>query len=153
MKNKQFWLIKTEGDVYPIDVLKKDRKTPWSGVRNFQARNFMRDEMKVRDLCLFYHSSSKANGVYGIAKVASKTYPDPAQFDKTSHYFEPKSTKEKPHWWLVDIAFVKKFKKPLLVEEMRGDPKLEGMVLWRAPRLSIQPVSEAHFKYVEKLAQ
>ncbi len=148
-----YWLLKTEGEAYPIDALKKDKKTPWSGVRNFQARNFMRDEMKVGDLCLFYHSSSKANGVYGVAKVASKTYPDPAQFDKKSHYFEPKSTKEKPYWWLVDIAFVRKFKKPLLVEEMRGDPKLEGMVLWHAPRLSIQPVSAAHFKYVEKLAQ
>ena len=147
------WLLKTEGEVYPIDALKKDKKTPWSGVRNFQARNFMRDEMKVGDLCLFYHSSSKANGVYGIAKVASKPYPDPSQFDKKSPYFEPKSTKEKPYWWLVDIAFVKKYKQPLPVEEMRGDPKLTGMVLWHAPRLSIQPVSDAHFNYIQKLAR
>ena len=110
----------------------------------------------LRDLCLFYHSSSKANGVYGIARVASKPYPDPAQFDpldklgagKKNPYFEPKSTKEKPYWWLVDIAFVKKFKHPVLAAEMKNDPELSGMMLWRAPRLSIQPVSERHFKYI-----
>jgi predicted RNA-binding protein with PUA-like domain len=152
--NSQYWLLKTEGEVYPIDALKKDKKTPWSGVRNYQARNFMKDTMRVGDLCLFFHSSSKANGVYGVARVASKSYPDPAQFDKKSDYFEPKATQEKPYWWLVDVAFVKKFKEPVLVGVMKNDPKLGGMLLWRAHRLSIQPVSPQHFKYmVDELAK
>src|SRR5436305_792943 len=109
----RYWLLKTEGEYYPIDKLKSDKKTPWSGIRNYRARNFMRDEMKLGDLCLFYHTG-KDNGVYGIAKVASKPYADPTQFDKKGHYYEPKATKEKPTWILVDIAFVKKFKQPLL---------------------------------------
>jgi predicted RNA-binding protein with PUA-like domain len=147
-----YWLLKTEGEWYPIDKLKAEKKTPWSGVRNFQARNYMRDQMQVGDLCLFYHSSSKANGVYGIAKVASKPYADPTQFDKKGHYFEPRSTKEKPVWMLVDIAFVKKFKHPVLLSEMKLDPELAGMLLWRANRLSIQPVSEKHFEHIVELA-
>jgi predicted RNA-binding protein with PUA-like domain len=145
---KNYWLLKSEGESYPIDVLKKEKKTPWSGVRNYQARNFIRDKMQVGDLCLFYHSSSKANGVYGIAKVASKPYADPAQFHKKSHYYDEKSTHDKPRWQLVDIAFVKKFKYPLLVGVMRNDSELSGMLMWRANRLSIQPVSEKHFKHI-----
>jgi predicted RNA-binding protein with PUA-like domain len=145
---KNYWLLKTEGDYYPIDTLKKDKKTPWSGVRNYQARNYMRDKMQAGDLCLFYHSSSKENGVYGIARVASKPYADPAQFDTKSHYYDEKSTHENPRWQLVDIAFVKKFKHPLLVGLMRNDPALEGMLMWRANRLSIQPVSEKHYHHI-----
>ena len=145
---RKFWLLKTEGDVYPIEYLKRDKKTPWSGVRNYRARNYMRDEMQRGDLCLFYHSSSKEIGVFGIAKVASLPYPDPAQFDKRSDYFDPKSTKEKPIWILVDIAFVKKFKKPVLAAAMKSDPELSGMLLWSIPRLSIQPVAEAHFEHI-----
>ena len=145
---KDYWLLKTEGDSYPIDTLKKDKKTPWSGVRNYQARNFMRDKMAVGDLCLFYHSGGKEKGVFGLARVASKPYPDPTQFDKKGHYFDEKSTQENPRWMLVDIAFVKKFRHPLLVGVMRNDPALEGMLMWRANRLSIQPVSERHFNYI-----
>lgn len=147
-KVPQYWLLKTEGEWYPIDKLKSEKRTPWSGVRNYQARNFMRDKMQVGDLCLFYHSSSKANGVYGIARVASKPYADPSQFDRKGHYFEPKATREKPVWMLVDIQFVKKFKRPVSAAEMKNDPKLDGMMLWRASRLSIQPVSENHFRYI-----
>ena len=146
-----YWLLKSEGDTYSIDHLNTDKKTPWSGVRNYQARNFMRDGMKKGDLCLFYHSSSKQNGVFGIARVATSPYPDPAQFEKKSPYFDPKSTREKPTWTLVDIAFVEKFKKPVLVGVMKNDPALEGMKLWRAHRLSIQPVSEKHFKHIVKV--
>ena len=144
----QYWLLKTEGEYYPIDKLKADKKTPWSGVRNYRARNFMRDKMRVGDLCLFYHSSSKQNGVYGIAKVASRPHADPLQFDKKSHYFEPKATKEKPVWMLVDIAFVKKFREPVLVGEMKNDPALSDMILFHALRLSIQPVSGTHFRHI-----
>lgn len=142
---RKYWLLKTEGDIYPIDQLKRDKKTPWSGVRNYRARNYMRDNMKKGDQCLIYHSSSKETGVFGIAKVASAPYPDPTQFDKKSDYFDSKSTKEKPIWMLVDIAFVKKLKKPVLTAAMKEDKSLSGMLLWLIPRLSIQPVTEAHF--------
>ena len=151
-KEPQFWLLKTEGEYYPIEKLQAEKKTSWSGVRNFQARNYMRDKMQVGDLCLFYHSSSNANGVYGIAKVASKPYADESQFDKKGHYFEPRATHEKPVWMLVDVQFVKKFKHPVLASEMKIDPALAGMLLWRASRLSIQPVSEKEFKHIEKMA-
>ena len=144
---KQYWLLKTEGNVYPIEKLKKEKKTPWTGVRNYQARNFMK-AMQVGDLCLFYHSSSKRNGVFGVVKVASRPYQDPTQFDTKSPYYDPKSIKVKPRWMLVDIAFVKKLKKPVTVEEMKNDSALAGMVLWKAPRLSVQPVTEKHFKYI-----
>lgn len=145
---KKYWLLKTEGDVYPIDTLMHDKKTPWSGVRNYKARNYMRDDMNRGDLCLFYHSSSKANGVYGIAKVDSLPYPDPTQFDEKSDYYDPQASEDKPIWILVDIAFVRKIENPVLVEEMKRDPALKDMILWKAPRLSIQPVSEAHFKRI-----
>jgi predicted RNA-binding protein with PUA-like domain len=150
---KQYWLLKTEAESYPIEQLQKDKKTPWTGVRNFRARNFMRDDMKVGDLCLFYHSMEKNKGVYGIAKVASKPYPDPTQFDKKSDYFEPRATREKPVWILVDIAFVKILKKPVLASEMKIDPKLKNMLLWKIQRLSIQPVSEKEFKHIEQLGE
>jgi predicted RNA-binding protein with PUA-like domain len=149
----KYWLLKTEGDVYPIEQLEKDKKTPWSGVRNFRARNYMRDDMRIGDLCLFYHSSCKVTGVYGIAKVASAPYPDPSQFDKKSDYFDPKATEENPIWFLVDIAFVKKFKYPIDSVGMKKDPELSDMLLWKIPRLSIQSVAEKHFKYIEKLAK
>lgn len=148
----RYWLLKTEGDVYPIDALQKDGTTPWTGVRNFRARNIMRDEMSVGDLCLFYHSMEKNKGVYGIAKVASKPYPDETQFEKKSGYFEPRATREKPVWTLVDIAFVKRFKEPVMASDMKLDPKLKDMVLWRIQRLSIQPVTEAEFKRIERMA-
>ena len=150
----RYWLIKSEADCYSIDDLKRDKREPWSGVRNYQARNFMRDDMHVGDGVLYYHSSGKDNGVYGVAKVASKPYPDPTQFDVKSEYYDPKATKEKPIWFLVDMGFVKKFKEPVLLKEIKIDPKLEGMVVRnRGSRLSIQPVSEKHFTYILDLAR
>ena len=142
--SRNYWLLKSEPDAYSIDTLKADKKTPWSGIRNYQARNNMM-AMRVGDLCLFYHSNTEVKGLYGIAKVASKPYPDPTQFDTKGHYFDAKSTPEKPRWWLVDIAFVKKFKEPITLGAMKLDSKLDGMLLWRANRLSVQPVSEKHF--------
>ena len=102
-----YWLLKSEGTSYSIDDLKRDKVTPWSGVRNYQARNFMQS-MHVGDLCLFYHSSANPAGIYGIAKVASKAKADETQFDKKSHYFEPRASKAKPVWFCADIKFVKK---------------------------------------------
>ncbi len=147
--DKRYWLIKSEPESYGIDHLKADKKTMWNGVRNFQARNFMRDDMQVGDPVLFYHSSCPVPGVYGIAKVASESYPDPTQFDPKSRYYEPRATKEKPVWYLVDIAFVSKLKYPVPLSDIRQNPKLRSMLIL-APRyrLSITPVSSGHFEEI-----
>ena len=144
---KKYWLLKSEPAAYSIDSLKADKRTPWTGIRNYQARNFMRDGMQVGDLCLFYHSGNE-KAVVGVAKVVSKPHADESAFDKKSHGYDPKSTKENPIWMCVDVAFAKKFKAPVSLEEIKNDPALEGMMLRRATRLSIQPVSEKHFSYV-----
>lgn len=144
-KTVNYWLIKSEPSTYSIDDLKKDKKTAWTGVRNFQARNYMR-QMKPGDHVLFYHSSCPVPGIYGIAKVASLPYPDPTQFDTKSDYFEPRATKEKPVWDLVDVAFVKKLKEPISLAALRGNPKLKDMMLLQpGSRLSITLVSENEF--------
>lgn len=146
------YLLKSEPDTYSIDDLKKDGQTEWDGIRNYQARNFMRDQMKVGDKILFYHSSCEVPHVAGLAKVASTPYPDPSQFDQKSKYYDPKSTKENPRWILVDIAFVKKAKKILTLEAIKNDPKLEGILLAKkGQRLSIQPVSQKHYQHIETL--
>lgn len=142
------WLVKSEPSSYSIDDLKKDKKTAWTGVRNYTARNFMRDGMQVGDPVLFYHSSCPVPGVYGIAKVVSKAYPDPTQFDASSTYYDPKATKEKPIWYLVDIGFVKKLKEPVTLEEMKKDTRLAGMeVLRRGNRLSVTSVQANEYQY------
>ena len=150
----RYWLIKSEGDCYPITQLKKDRRTPWSGVRNYQARNFMRDEMQIGDLALFYHSEDKPSGVYGIAQVCSAPHPDESQFDRKDEHYDPKSKRENPTWICVDFRFVEKFEHPISLAELKLDPKLEGMrVRARGDRLSVQPVSKKHFEYVVRLAR
>lgn len=139
--------MKSEPESYSIDTLKADKKTAWTGVRNFQARNFMRDDMQVGDGVLFYHSSCKVPGVYGLAKVVSAPYPDPTQFDTKGHYYEPRATKEKPVWYLVDIAFVKKLKEPVTLSEIRSNTKLQSMTILKpGSRLSITPVSPEEFE-------
>ena len=146
-----YWLIKSEPDCYSIDNLKHDKKTAWAGVRNFQARNFMRDRMKPGDLALFYHSSTKLTGIYGIAKVSSKPIVDVTQFDPKDDHYDPKSKKENPTWMCVEFSFVSKFKEPLSLFEIKLNPELKGMVVTQVgSRLSIQPVSESHFTYIEK---
>jgi predicted RNA-binding protein with PUA-like domain len=148
-----YWLIKSEPVSYGIDALKKDKTTAWTGVRNFLARNYMRDGMQIGDEILFYHSSTAKPGIVGIAKVASKTYPDPTQFDEKGHYFEPRATKEKPVWMLVDISFVREFKNPVYMSEIRATPKLHSMVILQPrSRLSITPVTPEEFKTVLALA-
>lgn len=158
---KHYWLLKTEADAFSIDDLARIKKEPWSGVRNFVARNNLR-AMTVGDLCFIYHTGNE-KAVVGLGKVASKPYPDPTQFDppaprlrrtgKKSPYFDPKSNKEKPLWTLVDIAFVEKFKNAVTLSEMKIDPALSGMILLCVPRLSVQPVSEKHFNHIVELAQ
>lgn len=148
-----YWLIKSEGSCYSIEDLRRDKRTAWTGVRNYQARNFMM-QMKKGDLVLFYHSSSEPTGVYGIAKVEAEAHPDETQFDCADDHFDPKATREKPIWQCVDVAFVKAFKEPIGLSELKRDPALSGMaVLQRGSRLSVLPVSPKHFAHIEKLAE
>lgn len=146
--------MKSEPDVFSFEDLKKrPKKTePWNGVRNYQARNFMRDEMSVGDLILFYHSSCEIPGVAGIAKVSSKPYPDSTQFDSKSEYYDPKSTKENPRWFLVDVTFDEDLDHLISLEELKKHKKLEKMrLLQRGNRLSILPVTSEEFHYIKKL--
>jgi predicted RNA-binding protein with PUA-like domain len=147
LSGMKHWLIKSEPDVFSIDDLQRVGREPWNGVRNYQARNFMRDLMKPGDLALFYHSNATPPGVVGVAKVAGAPYPDETQFDPASEYYDPKATRENPRWVLVDFEFVAKFKHPVTLQEMKEDPKLDGMVvLQKGTRLSITPVEKAHFE-------
>jgi predicted RNA-binding protein with PUA-like domain len=142
-----YWLLKSEPTGYSIDTLKEDKRTAWSGVRNYQARNFMKD-MKVGDLCLFYHSG-KETAVVGIAKVVGTPHADETQFIKGGHYFEPRATVDVPVWFCPDVQFVKKFKTPVPLGAIKADPKLKGIPLaQQGSRLSVQPVSEKHFNYI-----
>ena len=146
----KYWLMKSEPDECSIDdVLAAPRRTTaWSGVRNYQARNFMRDEMRVGDGVLFYHSSCDEPGIAGLAEVASAAYPDATQFDRKSPYFDPKSGKDSPRWFNVDVRAVRKTRLVPLAELRRHKP-LAGMRLLRpGNRLSITPVSEAQWKYI-----
>jgi predicted RNA-binding protein with PUA-like domain len=148
----QYWLLKSEPDTYSIDDLKRDKKTPWEGVRNFQARNHMR-AMKTGDLILFYHSSTKPTGIAGIAKVASMPHTDESQFRK-GDYFEPRATREKPVWECVDVAFVEKAKQCITLEQLKRDAALTGLgLLQRGSRLSVQPMSAVHFAHIRSLVK
>jgi len=148
----QYWLIKTEPTAYSIDDLKRDKKTSWEGVRNYQARNFMRD-MAVGDRVLFYHSSCEVPGVYGMAKVAAKAHADATQFDRKDSHFDPKARKEKPIWECVDVAFVTKFKKPIALVAIKREKALKGMVLVQpGSRLSVQPVTKTQFDCIVEMA-
>jgi|SRR5665213_501411 len=143
-----YWLFKSEPSAYSIDDLKRDKKIAWEGVRNYQARNFMK-EMRVGDLALFYHSSADPMGVFGVAKIVAAPHPDESQFNKKDSHYDPKATREKPIWYCVDVAFVEKFKEPILLGAIKNDPALRGIML-AAPgsRLSVQPVSEKHFEVI-----
>ena len=153
MAKRRHWLFKSEPDVYSIDDLERDGSTPWEGVRNYQARNFMRDDMRVGDGVLFYHSRAKPMAIVGLAEVAKEAYPDAAQFDPESPYYDPKASADDPRWVRVDVKFVAKFAQPLTLEELKSDEKLDGLLLLRrGQRLSIQPVEERHWKRVLKLA-
>ena len=146
----KYWLMKSEPDECSIDdVLKAPgRKTPWSGVRNYQARNFMRDEMRVGDGVLFYHSSCPEPGIAGLAEVASAAYPDKTQFDPKSDYYDPASKKDAPRWYNVDVRATKKIAL-IALEELRRHKALAGMVTLRpGNRLSITPVTEAEWKFI-----
>ena len=148
----RYWLMKTEPDDFSIDDLAKRGREPWSGVRNYQARNYMRDEMRIGDGVLVYHSSCEVPGVYGLGKVASGPYPDPSQFDRRSDYYDPASPKDEPRWQLVDVDYDRTFAAPVTLDVLKSDPKLEGLVaLKRGNRLSITPVSKPHWDRIVAL--
>jgi predicted RNA-binding protein with PUA-like domain len=147
----RYWLIKSEPDAYSIDDLKRDRKTPWTGVRNYQARNFMRDQMKPGDRAFYYHSNCDEPGIVGIAEVAGTAYPDETQFDRKSKYYDATATREAPRWLHVDFKFVKKIP-PVTLDELRRHKALANMrVLARGNRLSITPVEPAEWEYIMNL--
>ena len=137
--------MKSEPDAYSIDDLERDGREMWDGIRNYQARNMMRDDMQVGDEAFFYHSACKEPAIVGVMRIASEPYPDPTQFDPESKYYDPKSNEEEPRWCLVDVEFVRKLSRPLTLAELRSDPALEDMILLRrGNRLSIMPVEENH---------
>lgn len=143
--------MKSEPDVFSIDDLQKKGTEPWNGVRNYQARNFMR-EMKVGDKVLFYHSNAAEIGVVGVMEVSKEAYPDPTQFLAKSEYYDPASKKEDPCWSLVEVKFVEKFPRIVSLEMMKQTPGLDGLLLLRkGNRLSVTPVDAAHFKIIVSL--
>lgn len=145
----QYWLMKTEPSAYSIDDLKRDKKEFWDGVRNYQARNFMRDHMRKGDMVLFYHSNTTPPGIVGLAKVVKEAYPDDTAFDPKDAHYDPKSTRENPRWFGVEVSFVKKFKEVVTLEELKNEKKLAGMlVVQKGQRLSVQPVEQKHFEYI-----
>ena len=152
--SQSYWLLKSEPEVYSIDHLAKEKtlSTDWTGVRNYQARNYMRDSMKKGDLCLFYHSNAEPPGAVGIVEVSKESHPDPSQFDKKSEYFDPKATKDKPIWFLVSVKFKARFSKMVSLNQIRETKGLENMVLLqKGSRLSVQPVTSKEFELISKL--
>jgi predicted RNA-binding protein with PUA-like domain len=152
----KYWLLKTEPESFSIaDLAKAPKKTTcWDGVRNYQARNYMRDEMKVGDRVLFYHSSTDVPGIVGIAKVVREAYPDPTAWDPKDHHYDEKSSPDNPRWCMVDIQLDSTFAKPLPLETLRGVKALAKMELLRkGSRLSVQPVRKEEFEAILKLAK
>ncbi len=144
----RYWLMKSEPDEFSIDDLERDGRTAWFGVRNFQARNFMRYEMQVGDRAFFYHSSCPQAGIAGIAEVSKPAYPDASQFERSSPYFDAASRKEKPRWYNVEVKFIRKTRLVPLAE-LKSRPELTGMrVLKRGNRLSITPVEPGHWRFI-----
>ena len=151
---RRYWLMKSEPDTFSIDDLARVGVEPWNGVRNYQARNFMRDGMTVGDGVLFYHSNTDVPGVVGTATIASPAYPDPFQFEARSNYFDPKSTREEPRWLLVDVAFDRKFTRTVSLDELKQHADRLGeefALIKRGNRLSILPVTAAQWKFILSL--
>jgi predicted RNA-binding protein with PUA-like domain len=147
-----YWLMKSEPDVYGFDALVQDGRTRWDGVRNHQARNLMRDAMRVSDRVLFYHSSAAPPGVAGVAEIVRSAYPDPAQFDPADAHFDPRSTAVDPRWLCVDLAPIEPLARFVSLADLRANPKLRAMgVLRRGNRLSIQPVTAPEFREVLRM--
>jgi predicted RNA-binding protein with PUA-like domain len=146
----RYWLIKSEPITYGINHLARDKKTSWGGVRNYQARNFMRDQMHVGDLAFFYHSSCPEPGIAGVVRISKAAYPDASQFDRKSPYYDPKATRAAPRWFNVEVTLVEKTRLVPLAE-LRGQRKLAAMrLLQRGNRLSITPVESGEWKFIDE---
>jgi predicted RNA-binding protein with PUA-like domain len=149
-----YWLVKSEPDVFSFDDLKasSNRSTPWDGVRNYQARNFLRDQMKIGDLVLFYHSNCEVPGVVGIAEVVKEGYPDFTAWDPKSKYYDPDSKPANPRWYMIDLKWKQAFKRLVSLEEIKNTPELTTMkVVQRGQRLSVQPVEKQHFNKIVEM--
>lgn len=147
----KYWLMKSDVDDYKISDLKRDKKVDWVGVRNYQARNFMRDQMSKGDLAFFYHSGGEPSGIAGVMKISSESKPDLTQFEKKSIYFDPKATKENPRWFLREVEFVEEWPEIFSLSDIREIPECKKMkVLERGLRLSITPVTEAEWKAIQR---
>lgn len=148
-----YWLMKCEPSAYSIDDLARDGSSSWEGVRNYQARNFMRDKMQPGDMALFYHSNAEPSGVAGVMKIVRAGYPDHFAFAAGHKYYDGRSTPDKPVWYMVDVAFVARFASILPLQQIKAEPRLNGiMVAQQGSRLSVQPLSEDHFKVICELA-
>ena len=150
---KAYWLMKSEEDVYSIRDMERDGVTCWEGVRNYEARNLMRDQMKVGDEVLFYHSNAKPPGVAGVTRVSKTAYPDHFAFDKKNPYFDAKSDPDNPRWFMVDVEFKEAFPEVVSLNEIKGTPELGEMVLVRRARLSVQPVTQEAFTLIRKMGR
>ncbi|MBL8956781.1 MAG: EVE domain-containing protein [Myxococcaceae bacterium] len=149
-----FWLMKSEPDVFSISDLERDRVTGWESVRNYLARNYMRDQMRDGDLALFYHSNAEPSGVAGVARVTGSPVPDPTQFDGKSPYFDPKSTRAAPRWQMVNVEFVERFPAVVPLARLRRERSLAKLgVLQKGQRLSVMPVTAKHFDIVVRLGR
>ncbi len=147
-----YWLMKSEPDVFGIDDLKKVRREPWDGIRNYQVRNMMRDDMRTGDLAFFYHSNCKEPGIVGVMRIASAARPDPTQFDPESRYCDPKSNPDEPRWLLVDVAYKRKLKRTISLTELKACEELADFTLVRrGNRLSVMPVSAAEWEFILSL--
>lgn len=145
----QYWLMKSEPESYSLERLREDQKTGWDGIRNYQARNLMRDQMQVGDQVLFYHSNAKPPGVAGLASITQTGLVDPSQFDADSSYFDPKSTAAAPRWIMVEIAYQSSFPNFVALADLRQNKALEGLItIQKGSRLSVQPVSKIHFEII-----
>lgn len=154
METTGYWLVKTEPGTYSIEDLERDGRTEWDGVRNYQARNFMRDAMRPGDPVLVYHSNTDVLGIYGLAKVAGEAHPDSTQFDASSPYHDEDSDPDDPRWWCVDLEHEETFSAPVTRDVMKETPALADMsLLRRGMRLSVMPVGEPEFETVRKLAR
>ena len=154
-RRARHWLVKSEpGSFSFVDLLaSEERTTVWDGVRNYQARNYMRDGMRVGDRVIFYHSQIREPAAVGLAEVASEAYPDPTQFDPRSRYFDPKASSEQPRWFTVDLRALQHLPRAVTLAEMKADPALSGLdVVQRGSRLSVMPVSAAEFRHLMRLA-
>ena len=148
----KYWLMKNEPDDYSIDDLKNDKTEPWDGIRNYQVRNMIRDDMRIGDIAFYYHSNCDIPGIYGLMTINSNAYPDHTAFDKKAKYYDIKSDKKKPTWLMVDVKYKRKLKNPITLKELKNDKKLSNMrVVQKGNRLSITEVEKEDWEYILSL--